>query len=153
MGEGTGLGEVAWFQFSVTPDDFPASWKVRKIPQRDISFHELIAQTCLFHARMKSQRLANATVNLRQDCDNLTSVCVGNKLFTTATPMRHAAQLLTAHALQHRTTINLQHIPGKSNDLADKLSRQHSPETIGVSMPRRVHIEISDLLQSLTSCV
>ena len=98
---------------------------------------------------MRFQRLANATVNLRQDCDNITSVCVGNKLFTTATPMRHAAQVLFAHALKCRASINLQHIPGKINDLADKLSRQHSPEEIGVSTAKRVHVSVQDLLDSL----
>ena len=149
IGEGTNPSEVAWFQCIVAPSDFPDVWKLRAIPQRDISFYELIAQAYLFHARMRFQRLANATVNLRQDCDNITSVCVGNKLFTTATPMRHAAQVLCAHALKCRASINLQHIPGKINDLADKLSRQHSPEEIGVSTAKRVHVSVQDLLDSL----
>ena len=148
MGEGCDPKSVAWFQLRVTPSLFPKEWQLRDVPQRDISFYELIAQVCLFFARSTYQSVAKVVVNLRQDSDNLTSVCVGNKLFSTATPMRYAAQLLAAHALRNRCYVDLQHIPGASNDLADRLSRQHDPQSIGLSLQKQVWVSIPQLLES-----
>ena len=77
----------------------------------------------------------------------MTSVCVGNKLFSTATPLRHAAQLLTAHALEHRTVLDIQHIPGKQNDLADRLSRQDDTAGMGLDLEKRVMVSIVELIK------
>ena len=66
----------------------------------------------------------------------------------TATPLRFAAQLLTAQALQNRALINIQHLPGRLNDLADKLSRQHGPAEIGVAIEKHVQLQVGDVLKS-----
>ena len=75
-------------------------------------------------------------------------MCIGNLLFTTATPLRYAAQLLTAQALQNRASVNIQHLPGRLNDLADRLSRQHEPAEIGVAREKQVRAQVSDVLAS-----
>ena len=148
MGEGVEAAKVAWFQIQVKPDEFPPAWKLRKSPQKDISFYELFAQVLLFSLRIKHRHRTQMVVNLRQDCDNMTSVCIGLRLFTTATPLRFAAQVLTAQALQNRASINIQHLPGRLNDLADKLSRQHGPAEIGVVIEKRVQVQVGDVLES-----
>ena len=149
MGDGVETSRVAWFQLTVTPGDFPHSWKLRPEPQRDISFYELLSQACLLFARTRQQSLPNAIVNLRQDCDNMTSVCVGNKMFSTARPMKFAAQLLASISIQHGSVLDVQHVPGQENDLADRLSRQRKPNEIGLCPTRQQHINIPMLLQTM----
>ena len=62
--------------------------------------------------------------------------------------MRHAAQILAAIALRNRVVLDLQHIPGKDNDLADRLSRQNEPIELGLRPERRVHIDLTAIVSS-----
>jgi len=68
-------------------------------------------------------------------------------MFTTATLLRFAAQLLAAYALKYGAILDLQHIPGKENHLAERLCRQHSPGDLGLSISRRVDVSLKEILK------
>ena len=110
-----------WFQLTVRPDDFPLTWDLNPNPQRNIAFYELIAQVVLIVCRKTFS--SNLNVSLRHLCDNLGDVSSANKLFSTKPLVRFALQLLSAYAIKFHCTLELQHISGNLNDLADELSR------------------------------
>ena len=63
---------------------------------------------------------------------------MGDKLFTTATPLKYAAQLLAAHATMGEVNVDIQHIVGVDNILADKLSRDEGPQALVSDTSRQV---------------
>ena len=127
-GKGQSASAVHWFQLLLTPDMFPNSWGMSDNPQRDITFYELLAQVALLYCRRLLGGNKPLQITVCQLTDNLPGAAVGDKLFTTATPLKYAAQLLAAHATMGEVHVDIQHIAGVDNILADKLSRDERPQ-------------------------
>ncbi len=85
-------------------------------------------------------------VQLQQHCDNLGDVAAINKCFSTAKPLCFALQALAAHAVHHNIALDVQHIPGKQNDLADALSRLTNPSSLELVPENQFNISVGMLL-------
>ena len=133
-----------WFQLDLRPELFPASWEMNANPQRNIAFYELIAQVALIYVRKESS--LRLQLSLRHLCDNLGDVASANKLFSTKPPVRYALQLVSAYAIKYHCTLEVQHISGNLNDLADALSRSKDVSSYKLSPDLQVHFSVNDLL-------
>ena len=83
---------------------------------------------------------------LRQRSDNTPVVASGNKLFTTATPLKYGVRLLSAWASVAKAEVTLEHEPGASNSLADGLSRGYEQTIARFNPARRIHLPLHSLL-------
>ena len=73
-----------------------------------------------------------------------------NKLFTTALPLKFFTQNLTGTLARLGVQIEVVHLPGSENDLADGLSRE-KPEVIRrMDANKRMRFSVPSLLRSHT---
>ena len=137
--------EYLWFQLKLGPELFPSAWGLNSNPQRNIAFYELIAQVALIFCRKTiSQKIK---VSLRHLCDNLGDVASANKLFSTKPPVRFALQLLSAYLIKFHCTLELQHISGNLNDIADELSRFKDMGPRKLDPSRQIILSVQELIQ------
>lgn len=116
-------GSFHWFQLETSMEDLPR-WMHSEIPaNRRINFWELTAQVVLVFLRLREMDHANFNVMLRQECDNSASVGVVQKFFTTSAPMCYGLQALAHHCSRACATVQVSHVAGKKNVLADGISR------------------------------
>jgi hypothetical protein len=134
-----------WFQLRIGPGDFPAAWELHKNPQRNIAFYELIAQVALIFCRKSIS--TKISVSLKHLCDNLGDVASANKLFSTKPPVRFALQLLSAYAIKFHCTLELQHLSGNLNDIADDLSRFKDVSARKLDPALRVTFSVEELIR------
>ena len=64
-------------------------------------------------------------VFIRIFSDNMSTVHMVNKLFTTVQQYAHELKLILTYTLTHDCAVKAYHVPGKFNTVADYLSRQH----------------------------
>ena len=145
--------EFYWFQLRLTPEMIPTAWEANPNPQRNIAFYELIAQVALIYIRSTLTSCRTWSLSIRQWCDNLGDVSAGNKLFSTKPPLRHALQLLSSYIMKHRISIELQHIAGSRNTIADGISRFASPEELGLDPSKRIQVSWQALCEPLRQIV
>ena len=139
-------GAVWWFALEFSVGDLPAEWGMRPDAQKDISAYELLAQGILLVCRARMLPPCRMQLELRSAVDNTAAEAVGNKLFTTAAPMKHVARSIALWAAALRVVPDLQHIAGDRNDLADGLSRGHSSALSVVSAEQRVPVSLLDFV-------
>ena len=137
---------VWWFALEFSVGELPAEWGMRPDAQKDISAYELLAQGILLVCRARMLPPCRMQLELRSAVDNTAAEAVGNKLFTTAAPMKHVARSIALWAAALRVVPDLQHIAGDRNDLADGLSRGHSSALSVVSAEQRVPISLLDFV-------
>jgi hypothetical protein len=118
---------VCWFQVELNIRAFPLEWKLAAIRQLNIALYEGIAQIPLLLCRIDQLGSAATLIRLWHFCDNLGDVAATNKLFSTKAPLRYALQLLSAYAIAHKVSLELQHIAVSTNARADQLSRLKMP--------------------------
>ena len=118
------ITKVRWFRLEVSAADLPA-WMQPQVPaQQLINFFELLAQCVLLFLRLRESGAQHFDMTIHQLCDNSAAVgCVG-KYFTTKAPLCFALQAIAFHASKAGATVSMSHIPGKSNILADGISRE-----------------------------
>ena len=72
--------------------------------------------------------------------------CTASQLFSTKPPVRFALQLLSAYSIKFHCTLELQHISGNQNVLADELSRFKDIDAKNLDPALRVRFSIDDLV-------
>ena len=105
------------------------------MPQRNIACYELLAQTVLLAFRGRFIP-AGTPMMMHGFSDNTPTEGAVNKLFTTARPLCHFLQNLAAWTSRWRLSMEISHIPGEQNELADGLSRSKQ-EILGMFNPER----------------
>ena len=139
-----------WFSEQFTVADFPVEWDMHRDAQRNIACYETLAQTALTELRASLHRNQNSQVVYRQDCDNAPSVGAMNKLFTTALPLKFFTQNLTGTLARLGVQIEVVHLPGSDNDLADGLSREKPEVVRRMDANKRMRFSVPSLLRSHT---
>ena len=141
-------GDIRWFSEQWEFKDFHTlDIPVSTDMQKDISCYETLAQIGLLYTLcglLPSQRFA---ITLRSQSDNTAAESTSNSLFTTKCPLCFFVErlcLLTATVHAH---LDVTHIPGYANELADTLSRmdltQDLPE--GIRASDRIRIPLPDI--------
>jgi hypothetical protein len=147
--------EIWWFSLEVSPSLFPREWNLREDPQRDIAFYEVISQVALLWAKGSLCKCSRMRLHLQHAGDNLGDVAAVNKWFSTKAPLSYGLQALAAIAISRDVTLEMQHIPGDKNVLADGLSRMPeskvSASSFGLREDRQIRLSISDILGPLWS--
>ena len=115
--------------------------------QKDISSYELLAQMCLlfcFHRLLPGHRL---NITVRSLSDNSGAEATGNKLFATTFPLCLFAERLCILSSLLNASLDISHISGASNELADAISRwdmQHLPP-YGLKHEHRIRIALQSI--------
>jgi hypothetical protein len=117
------LASIKWFSLQLSPLDFPESWQMNPIPQRNIACYELLAQIILLKLRADTWAATTCPVTIQQLSDNSPTIAASGRLYSSATPMRYFVQLLAWWASKLRVNLQVVHIPGKDNIWADHISR------------------------------
>ena len=142
--------DVWWFSLRFDVCDMPSSWDMRPESQRDIASYELLAQLVLFVLRARMQPASRCRARLRASTDNTPSEGAGNKLFSTAAPLRHVLHALSAWCACFRCELELDHVQGELNVLADGLSREHDSALSAVQPSRRLAVDLAEMCGAKT---
>ena len=134
-----------WFSLSFDVADMPESWSMRPDSQTDIASYELLAQVVLFVLRAQLRPPTRCRVRLSALTDNTPAEGAGNKLFTTAEPLRHVVRCLALWCAALKCEIELDHVQGELNDLADGLSRGKDSAFSSVAASRRLAVSLDDV--------
>ena len=120
---------------------------MRPNAQLDISAYELLAQGVLMVCRARMLPPCVLGLSLRSSVDNTAAESVGNKLFTTAAPMKYVARCIALWAGALRVRLELEYLQGSRNELADGLSRQFDSTLSSVRPERRVAVSLKDVVE------
>ena len=117
-------GQCSWFSLPMCFQDF----KNLQIPmhddlQKDIGCLETLAQLALVFVVTKFCPGARIPIRIPMLSDNTTAESLTNKLFSTQLPIALFLEKLSLLISSSNLEVDVSHIPGKSNDLADALSR------------------------------
>lgn len=125
------LGDVYWFRMELWMHDLPDWLQAQVSANQRIAFFELLAQAALIFLRLRQSPGVAISQRFEHKCDNMASVGAVEKYFTTKPPLCFALQALAYHAAHTCSAVQVSHIPGVKNTLADHISRwiEH-PETI-----------------------
>ncbi len=146
--DGTGLSDVYWFRLEIAVSDLPQWFRLSRNMQADIAFYELLAQVILAVLRLRFAGPVATHVQLKQVCDNSPSVGAIGRSFTTKVPLCYALQALAFHAARLDSAVQVSHIAGKKNGLADRISRfRKFPNTLNLlNADREVVVDLNELL-------
>ena len=117
-------GQCSWFSLPISHQDFQSL----KIPihdnlQKDITSLETLAQIALVFLAIQSFPGARIPIRLPTLSDNTTAEAVSNKLFSTSMPIALFLEKLSLLISSSSIEVDVSHIPGHDNELADALSR------------------------------
>ena len=123
--------------------DIPVSTEM----QKDISAYETLAQIALLYSLCKYFPAQRFAITLRTQSDNTGAESSANSMFTTKSPLCFFVErlcLLTATVHAH---LDVSHIPGYANDLADKLSRLDLDQPIpaDIEASERIRLPLANL--------
>lgn len=110
--------------FAAHPGDFSGlSVELDTDMQKSISSFETLAQVGLVWILTHSFSGFRMPIVLKSLSDNTGAESVGNKLFCTTKPLCFFVEVLTLLATRSCVELDISHIPGKLNVVADDLSR------------------------------
>ena len=141
-------GDIRWFSEHWECKDFHAlDIPVSADMQKDISCYETLAQIGLLFTLcnlLPSQRFA---LTLRSQSDNTAAESTSNSLFTTKSPLCFFAERLCLLTASVHAQLDVTHIPGYANELADTLSRMDlsQPLPSGINASDRIRIPLHQL--------
>ena len=137
-----------WFSLQFMLCDFPEqSWEIdRQDAQKNIACWELLAQTALLVMCIQLRRHRRFALCTRQCTENSPTEGALNKLFTTSTPLSKFVQVFACWASAGNVSVEVNHIPGEDNDLADGLSRAKPSHLDRMSVHNRFDIDLPALL-------
>ena len=137
-----------WFSLQLSHDDFSAP----QIPmhddlQKDISSLKTLAQIALVYIMIQHLPRCRIPIQLTTLSDNAAAESVSNKLFSTQMPLALFLEKLSILISTSSIDVDVHHIAGKSNDLADVLSRwdQTNDPPLGCLQSDRFHLSLSDI--------
>ena len=117
-------GKCLWFSEQFYHSDFAAvSLHLEPEMQKSIASFETLAQIALAHLISKNYPGSRMPICLKSLSDNSGAESVSNKLFTTSKPLCFFVGKLTLLATMTGTKLDVSHIPGQDNEIADQWSR------------------------------
>ena len=140
--------KTIWFSERFTPEDFyQLDVEVNHNMQRDIVCYETLAQLAI--VKLMTQHIPAQRYSLRisSPSDNTGAEAGVNSLFTTKTPLAFFLEKLCITATTTGIQLDASHISGKSNELADAVSRWNfeSDPPAGVDIANRSRFTLRDL--------
>ena len=139
-------GLVWWYSLQLTTSSFPPSWSMPADLQRAIACLELLAQIALVAMRARSVRFQRWPIRWRHSSDNAPTEGAVNRLFTNAKSLCYFLQLFSVWSEKVNACIEIDHIPGQENDLADGLSRGFEQTLNSLDPDCRFVVSMEDLL-------
>ena len=141
-------GDIKWFSEKWTYTDFhdldiPVSMEM----QKDISSYETLAQIGLLFTLNQILPAQRLSITLRSQSDNTAAESTSNSLFSTKVPLCFFLEKLCLLSAIMHAQMDVTHIPGYDNDLADTISRMdHSkPPPLGLQASDRIRIELRQI--------
>ena len=118
-----------WFHVPLRREDIPADWDFPLSMQKAISSLELLAQLALLLARVRVEGAGfKYRAVLHQQSDNMAVVGCLAKGLATKPPLATVLMHLARHCLKVDCALDVAHIAGERNELADRLSRLNEDE-------------------------
>jgi len=137
-------GDLRWFSEKWIASDFhQLEIPVSSDMQKDISSYETLAQICLLYSLcslLPSQRFA---LTLKSVSDNTAAESTSNSLFTTKAPLCFFVEKLCLLSSAVHAHLDVSHIPGYANELADMISRMNLEEPLPPILQASDRIRIS----------
>ena len=117
-------GVTKWFRFRWTLDDIPHSFTWCKgSMQSFISVWELFAQFCLSWMIWDTCGRTFGRLIFRQLCDNTSAEAVSHKGLASTPGLSHMLGIYFTWLRRQNIVVDISHIPGEQNTVADGLSR------------------------------
>ena len=141
-------GTTHWFSQQWSYKDFQSlQIPVKENMQKDISCYETLAQMCLLHMFCKIAPANRVPLILKTVSDNTGAEAGSNKLFTTKVPLCLFLERLCLLTSFCHAVLDVSHISGPSNELADAISRwdQISLPPYGLKLSERFLISLEHL--------
>ena len=141
-------GHNSWFSLPLKLSDFERlQIPIHQDLQKDISSLETLAQIGLLYVVALKQPGFRMNIRVPALSDNTGAESVSNKLFTTTMPLALFLEKFSLLAASSGISFDVSHIAGKSNILADALSRWNGDGDIpGNLLPHdRIHLTLDDL--------
>jgi hypothetical protein len=114
-------GKCLWCSEQFYHSDFAAvSLHLEPEMQKSIASFETLAQIALAHLISKIYPGSRMPICLKSLSDNSGAESVSNKLFTTSKPLCFFVGKLTLLATMTGTKLDVSHIPGQDNEIADQ---------------------------------
>ena len=141
-------GDMRWFSEQWSSADFLAlDIPVNSDMQKDISSYETFAQFGLLYALcyfLPGQRIS---ITLKSLSDNTAAEANSNFLFTTKTPLCYFVERLCMLISTVHAELDVSHIAGHSNDLADRISRLplEDPLPPDLKASERIRLPLSEI--------
>ena len=119
-----GTGPCFWFSEQWTVDDFAFTHlDLHPDAQRNICCYEALGQIALVHCLSAVTPGGRLFVRMSSWCDNTGAESVNDKLFTSDWPLAPFVQRLAVCSVETGVELDISHISGEKNELADSLSR------------------------------
>lgn len=141
-------GSIQWFSERFCQSDFhQLSIPLATDLQRNIDFLETLAQLALLHLVTEHQSHVRFPFRIVTHSDNTTAEATGNSLFSTKMPLALVLERLSFFCSRKAIRLEVQHIAGASNDLADFLSRWNGSDDLpsDILKSNRLRLPLSQL--------
>ena len=148
-------GRSLWFSEKFSHADFAAlPLKLEQQMQRSISAFETLAQIDLIHLVANFYPGSRMAICLKSLSDNSGAESVSNKCFTTTKPLCFFVEKLTMLASVTGVELDVSHIPGPDNVIADDLSRWDFTSAVPheFSAHDRIRFNLASLWHPKVSC-
>lgn len=141
-----------WFSERFTTKDFQSvGLELGSELQKHIGFLEALAQLANIHLLTRSFANHRINMNISTNTDNTSAEARLNSLFSTHYPMNKLLARVSFLLAQHNIILDAQHVPGKTNEIADALSRwsgkPSDPLPESIHSQHRVRFSLPDLWQ------
>ena len=137
-------GDFRWFSERWHPSDFlDLQIPVSQDMQKDLGSYETLAKICLLYILghlVPSQRIP---VALKSLSDNTGAEANSNSLFTTKSPQCFFIEHLCMLTSTIHAALDVSHIPGHLNTLADRISRLNLDEALPADLKASERIRLS----------
>lgn len=141
-------GSLRWFSQAWHPEDFTdLGVPVSTDMQKDISCYETLAQMCLLFIFCRMTPGNRVSLTLKSVSDNTGAEAGSNKLFSTKFPLCLFLERLCLLSSFCQATLDVSHISGPSNELADAISRWNDQDLppFGLKESDRITLSLSQL--------
>ena len=148
-------GRCFWFSERFHRTDFSVlPFEIDSDLQKNIASFETLAQVGLIWLVAAFYPGSRMPICLKSLSDNTGAESVSNKCFTTTKPLCFFVEVLTKFASQTGVELDVSHIPGKDNDVADDLSRWDFTGLVphGFSLADRVRMSVLQLWKPKLKC-
>ena len=139
---------MRWFSEQWSPAGFLAvDIPVNSDMQKDISSYETFAQFCLLYSLCYFLPGQRFSVTLKSLSDNTAAEANSNFLFTTKVPLCYFVERLCMLISTVHAELDVSHIAGHSNDLADRISRLplEDPLPPDLKASERIRLPLSEI--------